>query len=93
MQAGLTLAAKPGNYANSRPNPDNTWSEIGPLSARLTHLYRASHFDADRPTLAELVGKSNRFQSCGGDLGDRFDELERCGPLQATSAGCCLPGT
>jgi len=61
----VLLAAKPGTYAISRPNPDNTWSEVGPLAARLTNLYRASRFDADRPTLADLVGRVTDFNGVG----------------------------
>ena len=61
----VLLAAKPGTYAMSRPNPDNTWSEVGPLAARLTNLYRASRFDADRPTLADLIGRVTDFNSVG----------------------------
>jgi hypothetical protein len=59
------LAAKPGTYAMSRPNPDNTWSEVGPLAARLTHLYRASRFDADRPSLADLIGRVTDLNGVG----------------------------
>jgi hypothetical protein len=29
----VLLAAKAGTYAGSRPNPDNMWSEVGPLIA------------------------------------------------------------
>jgi hypothetical protein len=61
----VLLAAKPGTYAMSRPNPDNTWSEVGPLAARLTNLYRASRFDADRPTLGDLIGKVTDFNGVG----------------------------
>jgi hypothetical protein len=32
------LVAKPDTYANSRPSPDNTRSEVGPVAARLTNL-------------------------------------------------------
>jgi hypothetical protein len=61
----VLLAAKPGTYAMSRPNPDNTWSEVGPLAARLTNLYRASRFDADRPKLADLIGRVTDFNGVG----------------------------
>jgi hypothetical protein len=61
----VLLAAKPGTYAMSRPNPDNTWSEVGPLAARLTNLYRASRFDADRPTLADLIERVTDFNGVG----------------------------
>jgi len=61
----VLLAAKPGTYASSRQNPDNTWSEVGPLAARLTNLYRASRFDADRPSLADLVGRVTDFNGVG----------------------------
>ena len=61
----VLLAAKPGTYAMSRPNPDNTWSEVGPLAARLTHLYRASRFDADRPSLADLIGRVTDLNGVG----------------------------
>ncbi|MBB6144338.1 hypothetical protein HNQ77_002290 [Silvibacterium bohemicum] len=61
----VLLAAKPGTYAMSRPNPDNTWSEVGPLAARLTNLYRASRFDADRPTLGDLIGRITDFNGVG----------------------------
>jgi hypothetical protein len=61
----VLLAAKPGTYASSRQNPDNTWSEVGPLAARLTNLYRASRFDSDRPSLADLVGRVTDFNGVG----------------------------
>jgi hypothetical protein len=61
----VLLAAKPGTYASSRPSPDNTWSEVGPLAARLTNLYRASRFDEDRPSLADLVGRVTDFNGVG----------------------------
>jgi hypothetical protein len=61
----VLLAANPGTYANSRPSPDNTWSEVGPLAARLTNLYRASRFDRDRPSLADLVGRVTDFNGVG----------------------------
>ncbi|RSL18603.1 hypothetical protein EDE15_4193 [Edaphobacter aggregans] len=61
----VLLAAKPGTYANSRQDPDNTWSEVGPLAARITFLYRASRYDADRPSLADLVGRVTDFNGVG----------------------------
>jgi hypothetical protein len=61
----VLLAAKPGTFASSRPNPDNIWSEVGPLAARLTNLYRASHFDESRPSLADLVGRVTDFNGVG----------------------------
>jgi hypothetical protein len=61
----VLLAAKPGTYASSRPSPDNTWSEVGPLAARLTNLYRASRFDQDRPSLADLLGRVTDFNGVG----------------------------
>ena len=61
----VLLAAKPGTYAMGRPNPDNTWSEVGPLAARLTNLYRASRFDADRPTLGDIIGRVIDFNGVG----------------------------
>lgn len=61
----VLLAAKPGTYANARPNPDNAWDEAGPLAARLTDLYRASRFDDDRPTLADLIRRVTDFTGVG----------------------------
>jgi hypothetical protein len=61
----VVLAAKPGTYANSRQDPDNSWSEVGPMAARLTNLYRASHFDQDRPSLADLVARVTDFNGVG----------------------------
>jgi hypothetical protein len=61
----VLLAAKPGTYASGRQDLDNIWSEIGPLAARLTNLYRASRFDADRPNLADLVGRLRDFNGIG----------------------------
>ena len=61
----VLLAAKAGTYASSRPNPDNIWSEVGPLAARLTNLYRASRFDENRPSLADLVGRVTDFNGVG----------------------------
>jgi hypothetical protein len=61
----VLLAAKPGTYANSRQDPDNAWSEVGPLAARITFLYRASRYGADRPNLADLVGRVTDFNGVG----------------------------
>lgn len=57
----VLLAAKPGTYASSRPNPDNTWSEVGPLAARLVNLYRVSRYDEERLSLADLVRRVTDF--------------------------------
>lgn len=61
----VLLAAKPGTYANAQPDPDNAWEEVGPLAARMTHLYRASRFDEDRPTLAALIRRVTDFTGVG----------------------------
>lgn len=61
----VLFAAKPGTYAIGQPNPDNTWSEIGPLAERLTNLYRGSRFHSDRPSLAELVGRVMDYDGVG----------------------------
>jgi hypothetical protein len=61
----VLLAAKPGTYAMSRPDPDNTWSEVGPLAARMTNLFRASRYDADGPSLGDLMGRVTDFNGVG----------------------------
>jgi hypothetical protein len=61
----VLLAAKPGTYASSRQGPDNAWIEAGPLAVRLTNLYRASRFDDDRPSLADLITRVTDFHGTG----------------------------
>ena len=41
-QNPVILAAKPGTFAQPWPDPDLDWSEVGPLSARITNYVRAS---------------------------------------------------
>ena len=61
----VILAAKPGTYAFAIPNPDLSWGTVGPMAARLANLFRASRFDADRPTLAGLIERVVDFRGTG----------------------------
>jgi hypothetical protein len=61
----VVLAAKPGTYAFAAANPDLTWGEVGPMAARITNFFRASRFDADRPTLADLIERVVDFRGTG----------------------------
>ena len=61
----VILAAKPGTLAFSSPNPDLVWDSVGPMAARLAHLFRASHFEADRPGLSSLVERVVDFRGTG----------------------------
>jgi len=61
----VILAAKPGTFAQPWPDPDLDWSEVGPLSARITNYVRASVWDQDPPTLGEVLSNVTDYKGTG----------------------------
>jgi hypothetical protein len=64
-QNPVILAAKPGTFAQPWPDPDLDWSEVGPLSARITNYVRASVWDQDPPTLGEVLSNVTDYKGTG----------------------------
>lgn len=61
----VTLAAKPGMFAQPWSDPDLDWGEIGPLSARITNYVRASVWDQEPPTLGEVLSNVTDYKGSG----------------------------
>jgi hypothetical protein len=61
----VILAAKPGTFAQPWPDPDLDWSQVGPLSARITNYVRASVWDQDPPTLGEVLSNVTDYKGAG----------------------------
>jgi hypothetical protein len=61
-QNPVILAAKPGTFARPWPDPDLDWSEVGPLSARITNYVRASVWDQDPPTSGEVLSNVTDYK-------------------------------
>jgi hypothetical protein len=64
-QNPVILAAKPGTFAQPWPDPDLDWSEVGPLSARITNYVRASVWDPDPLTLGEVLSNVADYKGTG----------------------------
>jgi hypothetical protein len=61
----VILAAKPGTFAQPWPDPDLEWSQVGPLSARLTNYIRGSVWDQEQPTLGEALSNITDYKGTG----------------------------
>jgi hypothetical protein len=61
----VILAAKPGTFAQPWPDPDLDWSQVGPLSARITNYVRASVWDEQPPTLGEVLSNVTDYKGTG----------------------------
>jgi hypothetical protein len=61
----VILAAKPGTFAQPWPDPDLDWSQVGPLSARITNYVRASAWDQDPPTLGDVLSNVTDYKGTG----------------------------
>jgi len=79
----VIFAAKPGTFARPRPNPDVSWDVVGPLAARLTIYQRQATFDAQPPSLFDLVANVTEFKGTGelepaGSIGSAVMETGTC---------------
>jgi hypothetical protein len=61
----VILAAKPGTFAQPWPDPDLDWSQVGPLSARMTNYVRSSVWDQDPPTLGDVLSNVTDYKGTG----------------------------
>ena len=61
----VILAAKPGTFAQPWVDPDLDWSEVGPLSARITNYVRASLWDREAPTLGDVLSNVTEYKGTG----------------------------
>jgi hypothetical protein len=79
----VILAAKPGTFAQPWPDPDLDWSQVGPLSARITNYVRSSVWDQDPPTLGDVLSNVTDYKGTGeispkGSISwSDFDSLKR----------------